>query len=122
MSAVKCLSFKCLSLKCLPLCLLMITQALPALAGDPTRPPFAEASAPRQSTATSLQLSMILQEDGRNRAVINGSLVAVSESVGNARVVAINPDHVVMARAGRQFSLHLPIAAVKQSSQGSQYE
>src|SRR3989338_10754497 len=100
----------------------MLAHALPALAGDPTRPPFAEASAPRQSTATPMQLSMILQEEGRHRAVINGKLVAVSESVGNARVVAINQDHVVLARAGRQFSLHLPIAAVKQSSQGNQYE
>lgn len=122
MSAIKCLSLKCLSFKCLPLCLLMMAQALPALAGDPTRPPFVEASAPRQSTAAPLQLSMILHEDGRHRAVINGSLVAVSESVGSARVVAIHSDHVVLARAGRQFSLHLPIAAVKQSSQGSQYE
>ena len=107
--------------KYLLLCLLLV-QTLPVQAGDPTRPPFAEAATPLQETSTPLQLSMILREDGRRRAVINGQLLAVSEAVGNARVVAINEDYVVMAQGGRRFNLSLPITPVKQTHQGGLHE
>lgn len=109
------------ALRSLSLCLLMLAP-LPATAGDPTRPPFAEAAAPLESAAAPLHLSMILREEGRRRAVINGQLVAVTEAVGNARVVAIHEDHVVMARSGRQFDLHLSLAPVKQLSQDGHHE
>ncbi len=100
------------------MCGVMCGLANVALAGDPTRPPFVETAPAEQIVSEPLQLSMILQDGGRRRAVINGRSLAVSEWVSNAKVVAIHQDHVVMARGGGQFKLQLPIGAVKTVSKG----
>lgn len=103
-------------------CLLLVwLLPLPLHADDPTRPPFLEV-APQQGermrTVAPLKLSMILQEGERQRAVINGRLLAVADRIGSAQVISIQQDHVVMARAGRQFRLELPIGTVKTASKG----
>lgn len=100
------------------LCGVLCGLANAALAGDPTRPPVVEMPPTQQVVSEPLQLSMILQDGGRRRAVINGRSLAVSDWVSNAKVVAIHQDHVVMARGGGQFKLQLPIGAVKTVSKG----
>lgn len=109
-------------IKQLILCGLFVVPAMNAAAGDPTRPPFVEMPPSQQVVSEPLQLSMILQERGRHRAVINGKSLAVADWISNAKVVAINQDHVLMARGGRQFKLQLPIGAVKTVSKGGMHE
>lgn len=86
-------------------------------ANDPMRPPHLEAP-PEEIVYEPLRLSMILAEEGRRRAVVNGKLLGVSERIGTARLVAIHDDHVVMTRAGQTFVLRLSTASVIQASKG----
>ena len=90
-------------------------------AGDPMRPPNLEAPA-QEIVLEPLRLSMILREEGRHRAVVNGKVLDVSERIGTARLVAINDDHVVMARAGQSFVLRLSLPPVKQAGKGEIHE
>jgi len=96
---------------------------LPSLvwANDPMRPPHLEAP-PQEIVAEPLRLSMILAEEGRRRAVVNGKVLSVSERIGTARLLAIHDDHVVMVRAGQQFTLRLAVAPVIQASKGDVHE
>lgn len=88
-----------------------------AWAGDPMRPPNLEAPA-EEIVLEPLRLSMILTEEGRRRAVVNGKVLSVSERIGTARLVSIHDDHVVMAQAGRQTVLRLPMPMIRQASKG----
>lgn len=97
-------------------CILLLLPAL-VWAGDPMRPPNLEAPA-QEFVHEPLRLSMILSEQGRKRAIVNGKVLAVTERIGTARLVAIQDDHVVMVRGGQQFTLRLPIPAIKQVSEG----
>lgn len=85
----------------------------PVLAADPMRPPNLEPPA-QEIVHEPLRLSLILNDAGRKRAVVNGKVLAVSERIGNARLEAINDDHVVMTRAGQRIVLRLAIPAIRQ--------
>ena len=100
---------------------LLMLLPLVAWAGDPMRPPNLEAPA-QEIVHEPLRLSMILTEQGRKRAVVNGKVLDVSERIGTARLVSIHDDYVVMVQAGRQQVLRLPIPAIKQASKGNANE
>ncbi len=92
------------------LCTLIFTVA--EAASDPTRPPFL--SGVRANVAVeSLKLSMILNDGQARRAVINESVVAVSDLVAGARVLAINEQSVELRRAGKTITLRMPMAGVR---------
>lgn len=99
-----------------PLFALLLLPLL-AWAGDPMRPPNLEPAA-QEIVHEPLRLSMIVTEQGRKRAVVNGKILSVSERIGNARLEAIHDDHIVMTRGGQRFVLRLGIPAVKQASEG----
>ena len=103
------------------LLLLCCLLPLPAFAGDPTRPPDLVPAA-QEIVHAPLHLSMVLTEGERRRAVINGKLMAVSDWIGNARLVAIRDDSVVMRRAGHSIVLKLPLPAVRQDIKGVKHE
>ena len=92
-----------------------------AWAGDPMRPPNLEAPA-QEIVHAPLRLSMILSQQGRRRAVVNGKVLSVSERIGTARLVAIHDDYVVMTREGQQFVLRLQLPDIKQESKGEVHE
>lgn len=90
-------------------------------ANDPMRPPGLE-TAPSEMLVEPLRLSMILAGQGRQRAVINGKVLAVGEQVGNARLLAIGKDHVVMTQAGQRVELRLPVSFIRQTDKGKMHE
>lgn len=94
---------------------LLLLCVTPVLAADPMRPPNLESPA-QEIVHEPLRLSLILSDAGRKRAVVNGKVLSVSERIGNARLEAINDDHVVMTRAGQRFVLRLAIPAIRQES------
>lgn len=96
-------------------CLLMML-AVAATAGaqpvqDPTRPPVQllspSAAAPAVHAPRLQSILIGRAAGGRRVAVIDGDLVRVGDLVGGARVVAITPADVVLARAGRRETLTL---------------
>jgi len=110
-------------------CRLMLTLSVPFLLAspawaqlaDPTRPPV-QAAAPAGDAAnavatpvaTGLQ-SVILSRDGKGRpaAVINGEVVQLGGKVGEARLVKVAEDHVVLLGAEGRETLRLMPAAEK---------
>lgn len=100
-------------------CLLLLPML--AWATDPMRPPHLEAPA-EEMVLEPLRLSMIVAEEGRRRAVVNGKVLGVSERIGTARLVTIHDDYVVMIRAGQQIVLRLPLPDVRQVSEGELHE
>ena len=94
------------------LLLMMVSGSVALAAGDPTRPPLYHnnQAAPVYEP---LKLTMILNDAGSLRAVINEAVVAVADEVAGARVVAINESSVVVRRAGQRLTLQLPGAAIR---------
>ena len=84
---------------------------------DPTRPPAytAVASPADASGEPALVLTSTLISPGRRQAVINGRTVRAGQRIGDARVLAIAPDHVRMQRGDEIFTLDLLSVAVKKS-------
>ena len=66
-------------------------QALP----DPTRPPGGVESGMTEASESGLQ-SIIRPAGNKPRALINGELVILGGKVGEARLVAVNTDSVVL--------------------------
>ena len=93
----------------------------PVFAGDPTRPPDL-APAAQEIVHAPLHLSMVLTEGDRRRVVINGKLMAVSDWIGNARLVAIHDDSVVVRQAGKRIVLKLPLPAIRREIKGVKHE
>ena len=90
-----------------------LVVALPANAvNDPTRPPFALKQTPSKHY-DALRLSMILQEGNSRRAVINESVVGVSDSVAGAKVIKIGEDSVLLRRGGKQIKLTMSLEGVR---------
>ncbi|WP_408005232.1 Type II secretory pathway component [Pseudomonas lopnurensis] len=90
-----------------------------AFALDPTRPPaaFAPASAEREASAV-LRLQAIVRTTQVARAVINGASLRVGDRLADARVVAINPNSVLIERDGQRQLLRLaaPVITPSQST------
>ena len=83
-----------LALATLLLCDGAFAQAL----RDPTRPPGNAEFAPGEAES-GLQ-SIVRREGEKPRALINGELVSLGGKVGEARLVAINEDNVVLLDTG----------------------
>lgn len=89
---------------------------------DPTRPP-AQAAVPVGDAASAAAVapaaiglqSVILSRDGKGRpaAVINGEVVQLGGKVGEARLVKVAEDHVVLLSAEGRETLRLMPAAEK---------
>lgn len=81
---------------------------------DPTRPPaqlLRPSAAEPAVHAPQLQSILIGRAAGGRRvAVIDGDTVRVGDLVGGARVAAITPSAVILARAGQRQTLTLPAA------------
>ncbi len=98
---------------------LLLTSPAWAQLADPTRPPpqalvpaGAAASAAAVPAAIGLQ-SVILNRNGKGRpaAVINGEVVQLGGKVGEARLVKVEEDHVVLlGTEGREILRLMPAA------------
>ena len=82
--------------------------------GDPTEPPFHAALTDPvmiendgEEAASELTLSSILVSTKRRVAIINGQILKRNESIQGARIVAIEPDRVVLDNAGKKVELFL---------------
>lgn len=90
--------------------LLLAPLAALAQSADPTRPAIAVGSATADSAttapATGLQ-SIIRRQGGKPAALINGTVVELGGKVGDARLVKIGEDFVVLRAAMGNETLHL---------------
>jgi MSHA biogenesis protein MshK len=80
---------------------------------DPTRPPNAVAD-PAQDAGGGTQLQSVLISQGRRRAIINGNMVALGDTVGEAKVVKITETEVVLQKGSETEVLKLYPAVDKQ--------
>jgi MSHA biogenesis protein MshK len=82
---------------------------------DPTRPPQAAGSGPllEAAPAERTRLQSVLLSPGRKLAVIDGQTVPLGGRVGEATVVEISPDQVVLRQGAELRTLKLHPAAVK---------
>ncbi|HZV53700.1 MAG TPA: hypothetical protein VFF82_02070 [Rhodocyclaceae bacterium] len=79
-------------------------QGLP----DPTRPPVVLDTAPAVATQTKTGVQSIVRRQGaKSAAVINGQLVELGGRVGDARLVEIGEDSVVLQTGFGRETLHL---------------
>lgn len=95
--------------------ILMLSGAGQVQAGDPTRPPSLGAGKAKP-VYQALSLTMILRDSANMRAIINESVVGVTDVVAGARVIAIKEDSVVLRRAGQNITLRMPLAEVRKDS------
>ncbi|MCF7203130.1 Type II secretory pathway component [Pseudomonas oligotrophica] len=93
------------------LCLLLACFTGDALAIDPTLPstdpPRVESGAAPAGEA--LRLQAILRLPGAPRAVVNGRSLKIGESLGDARVLNIYSNSVLIEREGRRETLRLAV-------------
>ena len=102
---------------------LMATQAMNAGAQtlpDPTRPPAALQKDERDTeiTPAAPQLQSILISPKRRVATINGQIVHVGDKVGEAQVVKITENEVVLRNGKETRTLKLLPQVQKKSEQG----
>ncbi len=97
--------------------LLGLAGAAHAQLADPTRPSgatvqAAESAPGETSTASGLQ-SVILRKQGKPAALINGEVVELGGKVGEARLIKVSEDAVVLKGPGGEETLRLMPAAEK---------
>ena len=83
---------------------------------DPTRPPAAlDHSIQSQAAKTNnkLDLRAIFFSEGRRIAIINDQRLRENDVLENARVISIQPGHVVLRRKGKNIELRLISRKVK---------
>lgn len=93
------------------LLLLIASGAAQAQSADPTRPAIdtgtvAAGAATPAETAAGLQ-SIIQRKHGRPAALINGTVVELGDKVGDARLLKIGDDHVVLRGLSGNETLRL---------------
>jgi MSHA biogenesis protein MshK len=93
---------------------LMVLMALPAAYAralqDPTRPTDPTLYFGGNNTRTTTAdwtLQSVLSSPARRIAIINGTRVKEGDRIGSARVVSIQPSHVVLHTGSRNLTLHL---------------
>lgn len=91
---------------------------------DPTKPPAAIAAPAGPSAGTPAPVSAGLQsiirrQGGKPAALINGEVVELGGMVGEAKLVKVGEDHVVLKGADGEETLRLIPAAEKQVKVGS---
>lgn len=77
---------------------------------DPTRPSSVSTAESSVSPVRRFQLDSILVGDERRRAVINGISLAKGGQLGNATLVRIGMDRVLIEIDGQQYTLELDSA------------
>jgi MSHA biogenesis protein MshK len=89
---------------------------------DPTRPPVALTApapdAPAAEAASGLQ-SVIMRKNGKPAALINGEVVELGGKLGEARLVKISEDAVVLRGPQGEETLRLTPAAEKKVGAGA---
>ncbi len=101
------------SVRSAALVLVVSLHAAPGLAAplpDPTEPPSATAGQTSVSPARRFRLDSILVGDARRRAVINGQTLSQGSRLGDARVLRIGVDRVLIEIGGDQYTLELESA------------
>lgn len=100
--------------------LILLAIALAGVAhgqlADPTRPPVAAvqaADAAATEPAPAGLQSVILRQGGKPAALINGEVVELGGKVGEAKLVKVNEDSVVLKGPGGMETLRLIPAAEK---------
>jgi MSHA biogenesis protein MshK len=90
--------------------------AVQAQLADPTRPPAAAAPGmPDDAALGGRQLQSVLLSGGRKLAVIDGSVVPLGGSIGDARVVRITETEVVLKSGEETETLKLYPSVEKQA-------
>jgi len=79
---------------------------------DPTRPYSAKQA--RAASAPRFVVNAIIVSAERRVAIVNGQRVGVGGSVGNATVVSIEKDQLVLETNGKQMSIRLHEGAARQ--------
>jgi MSHA biogenesis protein MshK len=106
-----------------PLALLLMTGLALAQLADPTKPPLS-VSAPVAETAGAEVAgnaglrSVILRKGGKPAALINGEVVELGGKVGEARLIRIREDAVVLKGPEGEETLRLTPAAEKKVGAG----
>lgn len=104
------------------LALLVLAGSAHAQLVDPTRPPATINAATGDPTTVfesgGLQ-SVILRKGGKPAALINGSVVELGGKIGEARLIRINEDHVVLRDSRGDETLRLIPAAEKKVGAGA---
>jgi len=111
----------CLMLRLILAVSLLLSSAAWAQLADPTRPPAqatlpaGDATNPAAPPALTGLQSVILSRGGKGRpaAVINGEVVQLGGKVGEARLVKVEEDYVVLLGAEGRETLRLMPAAEK---------
>lgn len=91
-------------------------QAGAQAVADPTRPPAAGAGPEGEETPAGKQLQSVLFSRGRKLAVIDGTMVPLGGSYGEARVVKITETEVVLKQGEDTETLKLFPGVDKQAS------
>lgn len=81
-----------------------------AQAADPTRPPAAlraPTAATEAAPAAPMKLQAVLRGGAAARAVIDGQTVEIGQHIGDARVLAIQANSVLIERQGQRETLRL---------------
>lgn len=96
--------------------------AVQAQLADPTKPPVAVSAptpdAPNAAAASTGLQSIILRKSGKPAALINGEVVELGGKLGEARLVRITEDSVVLKGPEGEETLRLTPAAVKKVGAG----
>jgi len=92
-----------------PLLLLSLLLSLPALAwqGDPTRPLLAGPAAAVAQNKGDMVLQSIIRKQQAYKAVINGRLVGLGESINGYQVMEIKSSSVLLKSAKERLELSL---------------
>ncbi|XOZ33294.1 hypothetical protein ACMDCT_13950 [Halomonadaceae bacterium KBTZ08] len=77
---------------------------------DPTRPPSVSTASGSASPESGFRLDSVLIGDQRRRAVINGTVLATGGQLGDATLVRIGVDRVLIEVDGQQYTLELDSA------------
>lgn len=99
---------------------LLMTGPVMAQLADPTRPPpdlstSVDPSTAASATASGLQ-SIIIRKTGQRAALINGEVVELGGKVGDAKLVKIAEDRVVLKGPEGEQTLRLMPAAEKKAT------
>lgn len=103
--------------------LLALAGAAHAQLADPTRPPAAIGGAGEPAGAAAFEASglqsVILRKTGKPAALINGNVVELGGKVGEARLIRISEDAVVLRGPQGDETLRLMPAAEKKTKVGA---
>lgn len=100
---------------------LLLAVSVSAELRDPTQPPVVHQSAVRRleiREPTSYKVTAIKISGDEKKALINGQLLAEGENIGEARVLEIGPDAVIVEYLSEQRRLSLLPQRVKRDLTG----